>query len=981
MTKITLTRKRDGSIADFKREKITSAMRGAFMEVKGTADEVLLSSLTDSVLEVLDSAFGDDGIASVERVQDAVEQVLMKEGYFDVAKAYIIYRYSHEKVREQKREEVVKKIEEEGLMITKRNGQTAPFSSEKLAAFVRKFFVDLDESAINVDMLVRQCKADLYEGIKSREIQKAIVLAARSHIERDPNYSRLAARMLLDLNLKEIIGKETIDYADLENQHRIAFIAYIQKGVQIGLLDPRMLTFDLTKVSKALRLDRDNLFDYLGAQTLAERYCINDPKTKQTLETPQMFWMRVSMGLCLLEGAQKEDTAIKFYELHSSMRWISSSPTLFNAGTTHAQLSSCYLTTIADDLHHIFKCMGDNAQLAKFSGGIGNDWTNLRATGARIKSTNIESQGVIPFLKIANDTTVAINRSGRRRGATVAYLETWHFDIEEFIELRKNTGDERRRTHDMNICNWIPDLFMKRVRDDGEWTLFSPDEVPELHHVYGAEFERRYTAYENKAKRGEIYLHKTIKAKDLWRKMISMLFETGHPWMTWKDPSNVRSPQDHVGVVHNSNLCTEITLNTSPDETAVCNLGSIDMGRHIINGVLDIEMLRETTTTGMHMLDNVIDLCYYPTKEAKESNMKHRPVGLGIMGFQDALYKLNINFESEDAVTFADRSMEAISYFSITASAMLAKERGPYASFRGSKWDRGILPLDTLDLLEQERGEQVPVERTTTMDWSVVRNLIKQYGMRNSNCMALAPTASISTISGCFPTMEPIYKNIYVKSNITGEFTVVNEYLVTDLKARGLWDDEMLNEIKKQNGSIGNIVRIPAEVKEKYKEVFDINPFHLVKITAYRGKWIDQSQSFNIFYKGTSGKELTDIYFYAWQMGFKTTYYLRTMAASNVEKSTVALETGAVGTQSNALMQDKDKTKPATYQQATAASIPVAMPTPTFTSAAPQTTPVPTPTSVMNSATSASSDTMVMGADGVPVKLCKINDPDCLACQ
>lgn len=960
MTKITLTRKRDGSIADFKKEKIISAMRGAFMEVAGTADELLLANLTDGVLELLDGTFGNDGIASVERIQDAVEQVLMKNGYFNVAKAYIIYRYSHEKVREQKREEVVKKIEEEGLLVTKRNGQTVPFNSEKLVAFVRKFTKGLDESTIDIDMLVKQCKADLFEGIKTREIQKAIVLAARSHIERDPNYSKLASRMLLDLHLKDIIGKDTINYEDIENQHRVAFIAYIQRGVQTGLLDPRMLTFDLTRLSKELKIERDNLFDYLGAQTLVERYCLNDPKTKQVLETPQMFWMRVSMGLCLLEGQQKEEVASRFYELQSSMRWISSSPTLFNSGTNHPQLSSCYLTTVSDDLHHIFKSLGDNAQLAKFSGGIGNDWTNLRATGARIKSTNIESQGVIPFLKIANDVTVAINRSGRRRGATVAYLETWHFDIEEFLELRKNTGDERRRTHDMNTCNWIPDLFMKRVRDDKEWTLFSPEEVPDLHHTYGAEFERRYTNYEARAKRGEIYLYKTIKAKDLWRKMISMLFETGHPWMTWKDPSNVRSPQDHVGVVHNSNLCTEITLNTSADETAVCNLGSIDLGKHIVDGKLDLELLRETSTIGMHMLDNVIDLCYYPTKEAKESNLKHRPVGLGIMGFQDALYRLNINFESEDAVTFADRSMEAISYFAITASAMLAKERGPYSSFRGSKWDRGILPLDTLDILESERGEVIPVERTATMDWGVVRNLIKQYGMRNSNCMALAPTASISTIAGCFPTMEPIYKNIYVKSNITGEFTVVNQYLVEDLKKLNLWDDAMLNEIKKHNGSIGNIVRIPDELKEKYKEVFDINPLHLVKVTAYRGKWIDQSQSFNIFYKGSSGKELTDIYFYAWQLGFKTTYYLRTMAASNVEKSTVSLDSNSVGTQAGSVIQDKPTVT--AHQQATVST---AMPTqtPTMTMVAEQT-----------------NDT-VIGPDGLPVKLCKINDPDCIACQ
>ena len=965
MTKLTHTRKRDGSLAGFQKEKITSAMRGAFMEVKGTADELLLQKLTDNAIRYLDNLYGDEAVASVEDIQNVVERVLMEEGHFDVAKAYIIYRYQHEKIREEKKQEVIKKIEEGGVFVVKRNGDRQPFSSEKLAAMARRFTAGF-EDAVDVDALVRQCKADLYEDIHTRDIQKALVLAARSKIERDPAYSKLAARLLLDLYLKDVIGKETLNYADSASQYRVAFIAYIQKGVQLGRLDPRMLTFDLSRLSKELKPERDDLFEYLGAQTLLERYCLAHPDTKQALEMPQMCWMRVAMGLAMQEPADKDGAASKFYDALSTLRFVSSSPTLFHAGTTHPQLSSCYLTTIADDLRHIFKCMGDNAQLAKFAGGIGNDWSGLRATGAKIKSTNIESQGPIPFLKIANDVTVAINRSGRRRGATCAYMETWHYDIEDFLELRKNTGDERRRTHDMNTANWIPDLFMKRVRDDADWTLFSPNETPDLHHVYGQEFERRYAAYEQKAKDGKLFMHKTIKAKDLWRKMISMLFETGHPWMTWKDPSNVRSPQDHAGVVHSSNLCTEITLNTSVEETAVCNLGSVNLAKHVAQGKLDLELLRETVTTGMRMLDNVIDICYYPTEEARNSNLRHRPVGLGIMGFQDALYLLNINFESDGAVAFADHSMEAISYYAITASAMLAKERGPYASFRGSKWDRGILPLDTLDLLEKERGEQIAVSRDTGMDWSVVRNLIKEYGMRNSNCLAMAPTASISTIAGCFPTIEPIYKNIYVKSNIAGEFTVVNTFLVSDLKQRGLWDETMLMEIKKNNGSIGAIVRIPPELKEKYKEVFDINPFQLVKIAAHRGKWIDQSQSFNIFYKGSSGKELTDVYFFAWSMGLKTTYYLRTLAATSIEKSTVALEANA-SSQAGAVMREKTPAvahavPPAPGMNASAMQQPSYAPTaPSATAAAP----------VARGATAADET----------LRLCKIDDPDCLACQ
>lgn len=883
-------RKRNGSIVKFDPEKINIAIRKAFIDVQGGIDTLILDKVTEHTISHLEQLFSqEDEIPSVEHVQNVVEKVLMEEGYFGVAKSYIIYRYEHQKVREQKKEDVIQKIAQDNLFVTKRSGKTERFSEQKLIASLKNYTKGIEKD-VDIARVAKECRAELFDNITTKEIQQNLILVTRAHTEEDPAYSKLAARILCNALYKEVIGHDAIDYTNFEAQYRSMFIQYIKYGVGIGRLDPKLLMFDLETLSQKLVIERDDLLDYLGLQTLYDRYFLQNPYTKKILETPQFFWMRVAMGHALNE-TEKTLMATKFYDVSSTLRYVSSTPTLFHAGTHCPQLSSCYLTTIEDDLMNIFKCIGDNAQLSKWSGGIGNDWTNLRATGALINSTGVESQGVIPFLKIANDTTVAINRSGKRRGATCAYLETWHYDIEDFLELRRNTGDERRRTHDMDTANWIPDLFMKRVREDANWTLFSPEEVPELHHSYGKEFEELYEKYEQKAAEGTIRLYKTMKAKDLWRKMISMLFETGHPWITWKDPSNVRSPQDHCGVVHSSNLCTEITLNTSETETAVCNLGSVNMDRLIVNGVFDEELVKETVIIAMRMLDNVIDINFYPTKEAKHSNMQHRPVGLGIRGYQDALYMLDINFDSEEAVKFADESMETISYYAILASVSLARERGTYKSYRGSKWSRGILPLDTLDLLEKERGEKIHVSRTANYDWDKVRAAIKEHGMRNSNVMAIAPTATTANICACSPTIEPIYKNLYVKSNMSGEFTIINTYLIEDLKKRNLWNEEMLIQLKKHDGSVQNITNIPEDIKNKYKEVFEVGPQWLIKSAAHRGKWIDQSQSMNIFFKGSSGRELSDIYFYAWSLGLKTTYYLRTLAASHVEKSTVGLET------------------------------------------------------------------------------------------
>lgn len=739
------------------------------------------------------------------------------------------------------------------------------------------------EKIIDVDAIIANVQNNLFDGISSTDIDELVVLAVTAMIESDPGYGYVAARLLLKKLFKQVT-QQSITIANYNQVYQKSFVTGIEYGVKQGLLDRRMLDFDLSFLATCLATERDYLFDYMGFKTLYERYFLKHESVR--IELPQAFWMRVAMGLSYNEH-DKNKAAVQFYDVISHFLYVPGTPTLLHAGLTRPQLSSCYLTTIDDDLVHIFKCYGDNAQLSKWSGGVANDWTQVRACGSFIKTIRTESQGVIPFLKIANDVTAAINRSGKRRSATCVYLETWHLEIEDFLDLKKNTGDERRRTHDINTANWIPDLFMERVINDQMWTLFCPSEVPDLHDLYGKAFKIRYEEYEDRVRQGKIKMHKTIAAKQLWRKMLSRLFETGHPWITFKDPSNIRSPQDHVGVVHSSNLCTEILLNTSAEETAVCNLGSINLARHIIDGKFDIERVAATVTIAVRMLDNVIDINFYPTNEAKHSNLKHRPIGLGLMGFQDALYLLNVNFSSKAALDFADLSMEVISYYAILTSSMLAKERGMYESYKGSKWDRGILPQDTLDLLTQERDTEIQVAKSSKLDWTPVRNHVQKYGMRNSNVMAIAPTATISNIVGCFPCIEPIYKNLYVKSNMSGEFTVVNKYLVEDLKLYGLWNPEMLDQIKYFDGNVQMIDSIPDVLKEKYKEAFELDPLFLIDITAVRGKWIDQGIAHNVFMKGVSGKLLDEIYTYAWKKGLKTTYYLRTLGASQVEKSTL----------------------------------------------------------------------------------------------
>ncbi|MBI2483758.1 ribonucleoside-diphosphate reductase subunit alpha [Candidatus Uhrbacteria bacterium] len=881
---LTKIKKRNGSIVEFDRYRIESAVQKAFNACGIIVDSSFFPTLTDEVVSLLEDRIRDGVIPGVEDVQDIAERIIAQRGYFDVSRAYIIYRYEHTKQRAAKQQELREKIERNELVVIKRSGAREQFMLEKLEHCLAHFTAGL-EKQIDVALVARQCRNDLFDGIATNEVFYGLMMASRALIELDPAYSRLASRLLLHSLYREAIG-DNFDASKLEQHYRAAFVTNIKKGVEIGRLDPRLLTFDLDALSRELVLERDDLLRYLGTQVLYDRYFLRDPYAKRVLETPQAFWMRVAMGLALKEK-EKMLRAKEFYEVASTLRYVPSTPTLFHAGTEHPQLSSCYLNTVMDSLDHIFKVVGDNAQLSKWSGGIGTDWSNVRATGALIMGIGVESQGVVPFLKVSNDATHAINRSGRRRGAACVYLETWHYDIEDYVELRKNTGDERRRTHDINTAHWIPDLFMKRVQEDGMWTLFSPHEVPDLHHLYGKRFEERYVKYEQDARDGKFQLTKSVKARDMWKKMLSMLYETGHPWITFKDPCNVRSPQDHIGIVHSSNLCTEITLNTSEEETAVCNLGSINFSKHMKAGELDVELLARTIPVAMRMLDNVIDVNYYPTKEARTSNLRHRPVGLGIMGFQDALYLKGIQFDSEECVRFADESMEIVAYHAILASSVLARERGSYTSYSGSKWDRGLFPVDTIDLVEQERGQKIDIPRVGKLDWSVVRQSVRRYGMRNSNCLAIAPTATISNIAGTVPSIEPIYKNIYVKSNMSGDFTVVNPYLIEDLKAAGLWDYEMLGKIKYHDGSIQEIHEIPESLRRTYKEVFEIDPVWIVKAAAYRGKWIDQSQSLNVFFHGASGKKLSDTYLYAWQIGLKTTYYLRTLAASQVEKATL----------------------------------------------------------------------------------------------
>jgi len=768
------------------------------------------------------------------------------------------------------------------LRVTKRSGSNAPLQMEKIYKAIKRAAGNYSED-ICFDTITKEVFRNIYDNVTTEDLEKALTMAAVAFIEKDPSYSYVAARFVLQRAYKEVFGC-SIAGQDIHQLYKEAFTKGIHKGIQADIFDKRLLDFDLEKLAAHLKPERDNLIDYLGIQTLYERYFLKINKKK--IELPQTFWMRIAMGLAINES-NKEEWAIEFYNVLSQLKYVSSTPTLFHSGYKVAQLSSCYLSTIYDDLKHIFKCIGDNAQLSKWAGGIGNDWTNVRGTGALIKGIHATSQGIIPFMKLANDVVTAITRSGIRRGGTCAYLETWHIDVEDFLDLRRNTGDERRRTHDMNTANWIPDLFMKRVKEDADWTLFSPDETPDLHELYGHEFEKKYCEYEELARQGKMKLTKVVSAKQLWRKMLSRLFETGHPWITFKDPCNLRSPQDHVGYVNSSNLCTEITLNTSDDETAVCNLGSVNLSRHIKNGEVDYDELGKTIQIGIRMLDNVIDLNFYPTEEAENSNLRHRPIGLGQMGFQDALIKLNIPFSSQDAITFADSIGEFVSYHAILSSSQLAKERGAYKSFKGSKWSRNIFPVDTINILEKERGEKIECSREESMDWKPVREHVQKWGMRNSNVMAVAPTATISNIAGCYPCIEPLYKNLYVKSNVSGEFTIVNKYLVADLKDLDLWNEEMLEKLKYYDGNLDYIEEIPESIKQMYRSSFDIDPVHLIKVTAARGKWIDQSQSHNVFMQGVSGKKLDEIYFTAWKCGLKTTYYLRTLGASQIEKATL----------------------------------------------------------------------------------------------
>ena len=881
--------RRNGAVVAFEPNKIAVALMKAFLAVHGTQGAASASvretvdGLTETVVRALLRSRPGGGTFHIEDVQDQVELGLMRGGHHEVARAYVLYR--ERRSQERSRQGRPQAPAEPTLMATDR-GQRFPLDLARLQTVFESACAGLGAD-VRPDPIMAETKRNLYDGVPIDEVHKAAILAARTLIEKDPAYSRATARLLLHTIRREILGEEVLQ-ADMHSRYAEYFPGFIKKGVQAELLDEKLLQFDLAKLGAAMKAERDLQFDYLGLQTLYDRYFLHIDEAR--IELPQAFYMRVAMGLALGE-IDREARAIEFYEVLSTFDFMSSTPTLFNAGTRRSQLSSCYLTTVADDLDGIYEALKENALLSKFAGGLGNDWTNVRALGSHIKGTNGKSQGVVPFLKVVNDTAVAVNQGGKRKGAACAYLESWHLDLEEFLELRKNTGDDRRRTHDMNTANWIPDLFMKRVVEGGDWTLFSPSTCPDLHDKFGKAFEAAYTAYEDKAARGEIKLFKTMRASDLWRKMLSMLFETGHPWITFKDACNVRSPQQHVGVVHSSNLCTEITLNTSETEIAVCNLGSVNLVHHIalVDGRMQIDQakLKRTISTAMRMLDNVIDINYYAVKKARDSNLRHRPVGLGIMGFQDALYELGVPYASEAAVEFADRSMEAVCYHAYWASTDLAAERGRYSSYRGSLWDRGILPIDSLDLLAQQRGGYVEVDRSITLDWDALRQRIAQHGMRNSNCVAIAPTATISNIIGVSASIEPSFGNLSVKSNLSGEFTVVNEYLVRDLKKLGLWDDVMVMDLKHFDGSLRRIDRVPEEMKALYATAFEIETQWLVEAAARRQKWIDQAQSLNIYMAGASGKKLDETYRLAWLRGLKTTYYLRTVGATHAEKSTV----------------------------------------------------------------------------------------------
>jgi len=879
--------RRNGAVVGFEPSKIAVAMTKAFLAVNGSQGAAsarireLVSGLTDTVVRALLRRQPHGGTFHIEDIQDQVELALMRSGEHDVARAYVLYRESRAKARAEERAQRAREEAAAPLHVVDR-GERRPLDLEALGTLIRSACEGLGESVAPEEILEATCR-DLYDGVPMDEVFKSAILAARSQIERDPAYSYVTARLLLNNVRREVLGEE-VSQADMATRYASYFPQFVERGIAAELLDAELARFDLERLGRALKAERDLQFGYLGLQTLYDRYFLH--VRGERIELPQAFFMRVAMGLALNE-ADREARAIEFYDVLSSFDFMSSTPTLFNAGTLRSQLSSCYLTTVADDLEGIYDAIKENALLAKYAGGLGNDWTPVRALGSHIKGTNGRSQGVVPFLKVVNDTAVAVNQGGKRKGAVCSYLETWHLDIEEFLELRKNTGDDRRRTHDMNTANWVPDLFMKRVMDYADWTLFSPADVPDLHDKFGRAFEEAYLRYEDAAARGEIKLHKRIPAVHLWRKMLSMLFETGHPWITFKDPCNLRSPQQHTGVVHSSNLCTEITLNTGPDEIAVCNLGSVNLLAHMTENGLDFDKLRRTISIAMRMLDNVIDINYYAVDKARNSNMRHRPVGMGIMGFQDCLYRMRIPYASKEAIEFADRSMEMVAYSAYWASTELAEERGRYASFEGSLWDSGVLPQDTLDLLAAERGGYVEVDRSSTLDWDALRARIQAHGMRNSNCLAIAPTATIANIVGVSASIEPTYQNLYVKSNLSGEFTVVNEHLVSDLKRQGLWDEVMIADLKYFDGNLGRIDRAPAELRRLYATAFEVEPQWLVEAAARRQKWIDQAQSLNIYMAGASGRKLDETYKLAWVRGLKTTYYLRSMGATHAEKSTV----------------------------------------------------------------------------------------------
>lgn len=887
--------RRNGAVVGFEPSKIAIAVTKAFLAVNGGQGAAsarireLVEQLTSTVVNALMRRQPNGGTFHIEDIQDQVELALMRSGEHDVARAYVLYRAKRmEERRQQLEAQAAGKpsaaVPQIHVIV---DGRPQVLEIGQVRALIRAACVGL-EKLVDAEAILIETLKNLYDGVPVEELHKSAILAARAMMEKEPAYSQVTARLLLHTVRKEVFGKE-VAQKDAAEEYLEYFPKFIKKGIEAGLLDAKLGQFDLKKMANALVADRDLQFGYIGLQTLYDRYFLHIRDIR--IEMPQAFYMRVAMGLALNE-IDREARAVEFYNLLSSFDFMSSTPTLFNSGTQRSQLSSCYLTTVADDLDGIYEAIKENALLAKYAGGLGNDWTPVRSLGAHIKGTNGKSQGVVPFLKVVNDTAVAVNQGGKRKGAVCAYLETWHMDVEEFLELRKNTGDDRRRTHDMNTSNWIPDLFMKRVMEKGDWTLFSPSDVPDLHDKFGKSFEEAYTAYEAKAASGEIKLSKKIAALDLWRKMLSMLFETGHPWITFKDPCNIRSPQQHVGVVHSSNLCTEITLNTNDSEIAVCNLGSVNMPAHLKDGKLDHEKLKRTITTAMRMLDNVIDINYYAVKKARDSNLRHRPVGLGIMGFQDCLHMMRIPYATMDAVQFADTSMEAVCYYAYLASSELAKERGRYSSYTGSLWDRGILPQDSVKLLAEERGGYLEVDSSETMDWSIVREHIKQYGMRNSNCVAIAPTATISNIIGVSACIEPTYQNLYVKSNLSGEFTEINEHLVRDLKDYGLWDDVMISDLKYFDGSLAKIDRIPEDLRELYATAFEVSPTWLVEAASRRQKWIDQAQSLNIYMAGASGKKLDETYKLAWLRGLKTTYYLRTIGATHTEKSTS--KTGAL---------------------------------------------------------------------------------------